>query len=415
VLRLVVLLLLLPPIAIGALVYFGLSSEPAPVAALELSQQDIARARKILRANDPRHTPAGSTRRVELNEQDLNLAANYLLRNYVRGTVQLGLGKDQVELAGTARLPHVPFRPHVNVTALLGNAEEQPRLAYLQIGQLTVPPVLADALLEWLLKRFRRQKEWQQALNALQRIEVTAKRISVSYRWQPQLIDAVREGLLPAAQRAALQAYYDKLIVLQAAGIGNRGSLTDLLRPLFAYAQTRDPALDPVAENRALLLVLGAWSSGRGMSALLPGALAKRRPRHFGLKLQRRSDLARHFLLSAALAAGSDSRLADAVGLFKEISDVDAGSGFSFTDIAADRAGTRFGELAVRSAAQARRVQQRMAATFPETDLLPPIRDLPEHLSDANFAERYGSVGSPAYQAVMRTIERRLDQAPLLN
>jgi len=255
----------------------------------------------------------------------------------------------------------------------------------------------------------------QQAANALQRVEVTAEHISVSYRWQPQLVDAVRESLLPAGQRAALQAYYDKLIELQAAGIGNHGSLADLLPPLFAYTQTRDPALDPVEENRALLLVLGAWSSGRGMSALLPGAQAKRRARYFSLKLQRRSDLAKHFLVSAALAAGSDSRLADAVGLFKEISDVDAGSGFSFTDIAADRAGTRFGELAVRSAAQARRVQQRLAATFPEADLLPPIRDLPEHLSDANFAERYGGVGSPAYQAVMRDIERRLDQAPLLN
>lgn len=47
------------------------------------------------------------------------------------------------------------------------------------------------------------------------------------------------------------------------------------------------------------------------------------------------------------LAAYAGTPLADVVGLFKEMEDSRGGSGLSFNDIAADRAGTRMGELAV--------------------------------------------------------------------
>ena len=63
--------------------------------------------------------------------------------------------------------------------------------------------------------------------------------------------------------------------------------------------------------------------------------------------LDGREDFAKHFIVSAAIAAFADTALADAIGLYKEIDDARYGSGFSFNDIAADRAGTKFGEKAV--------------------------------------------------------------------
>ena len=79
------------------------------------------------------------------------------------------------------------------------------------------------------------------------------------------------------------------------------------------------------------------------------------------------------------------------------------------TDIAADRAGTRFGALATASPQEARRVQAFVARGISETDIMPRARDLPEHMNAAEFQRRYGGVGSPAYQAVMDDIERRID------
>ena len=85
-------------------------------------------------------------------------------------------------------------------------------------------------------------------------------------------------------------------------------------------------------------------------------------------------------------------------------------SGTGFNDLAADRAGTRFGELAVRDAA---RLQARMAAGVVDADLLPPVSDLPEHLSEGEFVARYGGVGGVGYSRMLAEIEARIDALPM--
>jgi hypothetical protein len=143
----------------------------------------------------------------------------------------------------------------------------------------------------------------------------------------------------------------------------------------------------------------------------VPSAQQWRRPAARTVTLGGRSDWPLHYLISAAIAAESGSPLANAVGLYKEIADSQGGSGFSFNDLAADRAGTRFGERAVRHAA---RLQSQLAGGIAESDLLPDISDLPEFLSAQQFRQRYGSVGSPAYKQLMSDIESRLNAIPLL-
>jgi hypothetical protein len=82
------------------------------------------------------------------------------------------------------------------------------------------------------------------------------------------------------------------------------------------------------------------------------------------------------------------------------------GSGFSFNDIAADRAGTRFGQRAVQQAAA---LAERLATgTLREQDLMPAFDDLPEFLSETAFRQQFGSVGSPAYAEMLERIDRRI-------
>jgi hypothetical protein len=100
--------------------------------------------------------------------------------------------------------------------------------------------------------------------------------------------------------------------------------------------------------------------------------------------------------------------LADAAGLFKEVHDSRHGSGFSFADLAADRAGTRFGEEATRSAASARELQKLLASGVMESDIMPRSRDLPENMSAEQFKRRYGEIGSRDYNRVAEEIERRI-------
>ena len=98
------------------------------------------------------------------------------------------------------------------------------------------------------------------------------------------------------------------------------------------------------------------------------------------------------------------------VGLYKEIADSRGGSGFSFSDLAADRAGAMFGTLAVESADA---LQKGLTAGLAEEDVMPEIADLVDGLPEPEFLRRFGSVGSPGYDRVVRDIDRRVAQCRL--
>ncbi len=157
--------------------------------------------------------------------------------------------------------------------------------------------------------------------------------------------------------------------------------------------------------------MLTLHATQRRLDALVPAAADAPWPPAQVLTLHGRHDFAQHFLISALVAAEAGSPLADAVGLWKEFDDLrPGGSGFSFADLAADRAGTRFGELAL---AAPRQLHERLPRGFADAALMPDARDLPEFLTQAEFARRYGGVGQPAFERLRAQIEARLDALAL--
>lgn len=410
-LKLFLLLVLLSPLLLAAGAWLALSDKPLVAQKVTLSHQDIARAKQILKDNDPRYLRPGARPTIEIAQHDLNLAANYLLQNLASGSTRLSLAADRLHLQATLLVPGLPARNHLNVDATIEARQGGPEITRLRIGELPVPVALAGLAARRLLTEVYGRPQLESATELIEDLELFPDRLRLTYRWNPALLAQARDTLLSGAERDALRYYHVLLVQLQAEGIGRSGSLVQLLKPLFAAAAERSAQRDPIAENTALLTLLGTWASRHDLARLVPDA--GRRPTGFRLQLQGRTDFGQHFLASAALAARGDTALSDAVGLFKEIADTDHGSGFSFTDIAADRAGTRFGELATRSADTARSVQQRIARGIEESDIMPPARDLPEHMNAQAFRKRFGEVGSPAYRRMMDEIERRIDAVSL--
>ncbi len=99
--------------------------------------------------------------------------------------------------------------------------------------------------------------------------------------------------------------------------------------------------------------------------------------------------------------------VSNAIGLMKEVDDSRGGSGFSFTDLGADKAGTRFG-YQVTTPTSASHLQQRLANSVREQDLMPEVSDLPEGLSEPEFVQRFGGVDSPRYNQLVAKIDRRV-------
>lgn len=410
ILRLFLLLLILTPLALAALVWFALSPRPAVALQVEASHEDIERAKWVLKMNDPRGFPPGSEHTVSMTERDINLALNYLARKITRSAVQVTTQANRLELAGTVDLPRIPARPYLNFVARIEAPNGTPRVSQLRIGLVPVPGSVAV----WAFKRVAEganlTQEYKLARNMIRQLDLRPGEVSVRYRWQPDTLRTLGTQLA-GIDSSALVAYHAQLLALQAGGAARGGSVSAVLQSMFTLAQQRSAAGNPVAENRALLLILGAWASERDIRTLVPQVQDK--PVRFALSLQQRRDFGQHYLVSAAIAAGSETGLSDAIGIHKEMSDSRGGSGFSFTDIAADRAGTRFGKLATASADSARRIQQLLSQGVTEADIMPPVMDLPEGLSEAEFISRYTAVDSPAYRAVLDEIDRRIEACAL--
>jgi hypothetical protein len=157
-----------------------------------------------------------------------------------------------------------------------------------------------------------------------------------------------------------------------------------------------------------LILATAFYVLGISLEQFLPEAVAWPRPVPQVITLDGRNDFAKHFMVSAAIVAYADTALADAIGLYKEVEDSRSGSGFSFNDLAADRAGTKFGEKSVAGKEAAQKLQRRVASGLVDSDLMPAWLDLPEFMSEAEFKRRFGGIDAPAYQRTMQKIERRV-------
>jgi hypothetical protein len=284
---------------------------------------------------------------------------------------------------------------------------------YLRIGRLPVPAGLADALVTRGLALAQRDDDVRLVTGMIREVHLGDGRLNVVYQWQEGLPARLQAAAVPPAEQARLRHYQVRLAQWSREQPAGGLPLTDLLRALFQLAAERAAGGDAVAENQAAILASTFYVTQQDIAALVPAARDWPRPVPRRVLLGGRDDFPKHFLVSAALASNAGKSLADAVGLYKEIEDSRGGSGFSFNDIAADGAGTRFGVLAVASPDSARRLQQRIAAGVADADIMPPFADLPEFMPEAEFVRRFGGVGAPEYRRMSAEIERRIDALPV--
>ncbi len=411
--RLISTLLSLPLILllVGA-AGFALSLEAQPLVRhqAQLEQGDLVRVKQILGRQGPRDDRAAESR-LELGESDLNLALRYLLNQYHDGRGRVTLSSGLLHGEFTWRLSNSPARPYLNLALNLEAKNGRTRITGLRLGRLDLPMALDGHWLADLLGRLFSREELPLLHAEIRRLVITPERMTLYYQWDPKLLEQVRSLAMDEAERKTALIHFRAL----ALRLRNPpGDLAELLRDSLRLAAERSRETgDEIRENRAALVALGFYALGRSADRLIDNGESLPRLPAGWVRLQAREDLSRHFLVSAAVSASSDSNLSDVIGLYKEWSDSRGGSGFSFVDLAADRAGTRFGEIATKDTASARRLLRIAAGNIEDGDLLPPVRDLPENLSEDDFEKAFGGIGEPRYRHMLDTIERRLDALPL--
>jgi hypothetical protein len=220
---------------------------------------------------------------------------------------------------------------------------------------------------------------------------------------------------------AAVEHHLQRLIAAGSSIPSGEGRFGALMRVAFSIPANETDNLNEVQNNRAAILALGiALGDERiarfvgldNQSTLVRNAALLRK----GTTLRKRNDWSRHFCLSASLAVLEHPLFSDAGGLMKEQLDaLTGGSGFSFCDFAADRAGVKFASAATHSEADALAMQEFLKKGFKVDDFLPAIADLPENLTTEQFRAEFGNAGSDRYQQMISEIELRLNTCTALS
>ena len=91
-----------PPALLAFILFLAVSGEPSTATHRPLSQSDILRAKQILNASP---TDAEKTRTIELTENDLNIATNYLLSRLIESGAEVALDRDSLNFKLALTLP----------------------------------------------------------------------------------------------------------------------------------------------------------------------------------------------------------------------------------------------------------------------------------------------------------------------
>ncbi len=352
--------------ALGAvwLVTAAVQAEPLPLEEITITSSD---KRALLDNVQNPIVLENGDRIFRASEHELNkLLAWWFSFDHLEGkaNVQLAEGRQAVQASLRYPADRVPST-YVNL-ALSGycevdNESLELTLHSLQIGSVKIPRRMIQWTGRFLAQWVSQESESVELLAGI--VHAAADQYSVE-------VVLANDGIRSRRLAKVLRRFGDHPDVSQAvsehltefAQIASRAKRKDLLfdqvvRSAFQRAAQRSRGGNPVEENRAAILALGIALGHIQLESYIGDccgdqvrSLVARLPSHS--RLRGRPDWARHFWVSAAVMLLASDRVSDAAGLLKEELDAGVGgSGFSFGDLMADRAGTEFARAATRGPA----------------------------------------------------------------
>lgn len=411
-LRIVFSLLCTTLVLCSLLVFFGVGDDPDLRVGWTPTRDDVVRAKKIL--HEGAKTKPETIGTIELSEADLNLATNYLLNRYTKSAVDIHLKKNTLRFTVTMTLPDNPLGKYLNISFRLGNDNNDslPSITKFKVGKLLLPADLSAWIVDNIIRHSSLNEYFILATRPLKSVQIEQNKVTITYFSNLNTLIEAKNFLTNRGDAATYLVYQQKLAeIITHHDPEWRLSLAELLKPLFELAYQRSTLDNAIEENRIAIFTINDYVN-KGIMPQSSTAVSTN-GKHYPAFLYKRIDLAQHFIGSAAITASANGQVSKLFGEEKELSDAKIGSGFSFIDLAADKAGTRFGELATSSAESARKIQQAMSRINDYSDFMPDPRDLPEHMNEDQFKQRFGSVSSPEYLEISKQIDARIAAMPL--
>ncbi len=397
-------------IILAVLIIYCTDDDPVISNNWHLTAQDIQRAKQIISTSRLRRRGAKT---LTLNEKELNIATSYILKRFINSHSKITITPTGLKLSFSIKLPNNLLGKYININFNLIKHQGFPAINNLSFGKLAIADEFAGLIIENIINHTELKQYYLLLGRHIKGITIDSKQIRITYFMTPASYIAAQNYLLENAENNIFAIYQRKLNdVLRVRRVGQRVSLAELLQPLFKLASQRSTLENAIAENRAVIFIISAYVNSREFFQFLSYDL-RRRPIIHPVYLYQRTDMAKHFMALATLTSSGSTFLAHLLGREKELIDAKQGSGFSFVDLAADRAGMYFGKIATSSPENALKFQQAMANLKNYADFMPEVRDLPENMNNTEFVERFGSIYSPAYQNLLKKIDIRISSCPV--
>ncbi|TXI26330.1 MAG: hypothetical protein E6Q61_00175 [Nitrosomonas sp.] len=398
---------------LAALLLLITDSHPLVKRDADINHNHVDRIKQIF-DNHRNHIYPGELGTAKIASEDVDAVVNYFTYLLTKGSTQIEITDRQMLFRLSIPLSMGITTNYLNLETNFIEVEGFPSLQSIKISHFQLPVFLITKifpkLAEWSISII---PEIQLAVSALQQVRMSPSGIDIVYRWQGGLFDKLNKPFamnLPLVNKQELDRFYRYHFILTnfTASKSSPIPLSQLLIPVMRLASEQSTKGNAIEENRAAILITSLHILGISLKTLFPEAINWPKQQKYRVTLDGREDFAKHFILSAAITAYADTKLSDAIGLYKEIEDARSGSGFSFNDIAADRAGTKFGEKAVENSMSALKIQEKISSGLDDKDLMPAWSDLPEFLTEAVFKERFGDINTPSYLQIIDKIEQRI-------
>jgi hypothetical protein len=418
-------LLLTPLLVFIALAVTLFDIQPSVESLAPFDTTEIREIEQIIADNSPafgRQTES----EVSLDAQSLNLLSNFALQQVqtlAGSAIHFSIHQDvaDAELSMPQSLGPITF--YLNVRANFAQQDGRAQLQSLHLGRLPIPGFVQRSVEKLAGLRLRTASEASQELVSMRRnvsdYQLRNDHLHLTVHWEPQTLEQIRtysqQILVSEAEQERIIEYARQIRLLTETFAGQRRvSLVSLLPDLFGFAAVRSHN-DAVQENRALLQAMSLYVTDTPLSQALSTSLTTTLPEFPGVRtsLYRREDLSQHFINSAAMAASTNPDVAKVLANTKEVYDARLRSGFSFSDVAANLAGIRLGEIAVHSQHSAAWLQAYMQSLTEESQLLPRPRTDADGLSESDFAASFTDRNSPVYQERLQEIETMIEELPL--
>jgi len=382
---------------------FALDNSPQDIVLQGMNRDDIQRAKQLLHVEPEERE---SLKTVSLNQKDLNIAVSYLLNHFVENTSLVLIEPERIFFQIAIFVPENPWGRYLDLHFVLIQTPSTIAIKSFKIGEISIPDRAANILIPLIVHKTGLNQYWLAATHYIKDVHITPQTLEISYLGS--IVDAARELAINKHKDYPNLDLYQQ----QINDIANhhdpawRLSLSELLQPLFVSALHRSTLETAIRENRTVIIAVASYIYKNDLRKFLPRGLVYNK--EYLVFAYKRIDIPQHFIASALLTAVDSSLLSQQMGIDKEVGDSQHGSGFSFIDLTADRAGIRFGQQAIASPQQARKLQENMAVIKDYAAIIPDIAGLPENMDEETFKHNYGNISSPAYQEMIQLIDQRI-------